>query len=129
MATYNPGANGNYLSEKDCLKTGMTILRRSTRRVGVTNNGTSNGKWETALPLPQLLKEAAKADSFDKFPTSLMSVGKTNDDGNVSIFTSDGVTVYKEEDMVITCKGTPILVRVHSEQGRYSIPLVQRRGQ
>ena len=69
MVTYNSGADGNYLSEKDRLKAGMPILRRSTQRVGVANNGTSNGKWETALPLPQLSKEAVKADSFDEFPT------------------------------------------------------------
>ena len=115
VVTYNSGANGNYLSEKDRLKAGLTILRRSTRRVGVANNGTSNGKWETTLPPPQLLKEAAKADSFDEFPTSLMSVGKTNDNGNVSIFTSDNVTVHKEEDVPITCKSAPILVGVRDK--------------
>ena len=125
MVTYDSGADGNYVSKKDSLKAGMPILRRSTRRVGVANNDTINGKWETTLPLPQLSKEAAKADSFDEFPTSLMSVGKTNDDGNVSIFTRDGVTVHKEEDVLITCKGAPILVGVQDEQGRYSIPLVQ----
>ena len=39
-----------------------------------------------------------------------MSVGKTADDGNVSIFTKDGVTVYKEEDVLITCHRKLILV-------------------
>ena len=40
---------------------------------------------------------AAKADTVDKFPTSLLSIGQTADDGNVSIFTKEGVSVYKEE--------------------------------
>ena len=52
---------------------------------------------------------------FDKFPTLLMSVGKTNDDGNVSIFASDSVTVHKEEDVLITCKGAPIVIGVRDE--------------
>ena len=41
MVTYDSGADGNYLSEKDRLKAGMPILRRSPRRVGVANNGTN----------------------------------------------------------------------------------------
>ena len=72
---------------------------------------------------------AAQADTFQDFPTSLMSVGKTNDDGNISIFTSDGVTVHKEQDVLITCKGEPIFVGIRDEQGRYRIPLIQKRGQ
>eukprot|EP00970_Alexandrium_tamarense_P000002 scaffold1_cov149-Alexandrium_tamarense.AAC.2 len=36
-----------------------------------------------------------------------MSVGKTADDGMVSIFTHDGVTVFKEDDVLITCKDKP----------------------
>ena len=129
MLTYDSGADGNYLSEEDRKKAGLPILRRSTKSVGVANAGTSRGKWETELPIPQLSKKAAKADSFNDFPTSLMSVGKTNDDGNVSIFTKDGVTVHKEQDVLITCKGTPILIGVRDERGRYRIPLVQRRRQ
>ena len=58
-----------------------------------------------------------------------MSVGKTNDDSNVSIFTKDGVTVHKEQNVIIMCKGTPILIGVRDERGRYRIPLFQRRGQ
>ena len=127
MATYDLGADGNHVSEKDRLKAGMPILQRSTRRVDVTNAGTSEGKRDTALQLPTFSKETAKADSFGEFPTSVMSVGKINDDGNVSIFTKDGVTVHKEEDVLITCKGAPILVGVRDERGRYHIPLVQRR--
>ena len=58
-----------------------------------------------------------------------MSVGKTADDGNVSILTKDGVTVYKEEDVLITCERNPILVGNRDERGRYLIPLTQDHGQ
>ena len=58
-----------------------------------------------------------------------MSVGKTADDGNVSIFTQDGVTVYKEEDLLITCQRNTILVGKKDERGRYRIPLTQDHGQ
>eukprot|EP00970_Alexandrium_tamarense_P007190 scaffold1267_cov128-Alexandrium_tamarense.AAC.2 len=54
-----------------------------------------------------------------------MSVGKTADDGMVSIFTHDGVTVFKEDDVLITCKDKPILIGVRDARGRYRIPLVQ----
>jgi hypothetical protein len=58
-----------------------------------------------------------------------MSVGKTSDDGTISIFTKDGVTIHKETDVLIKCKGEPILVGVRDEYGRYRIPLIQQRGQ
>jgi hypothetical protein len=58
-----------------------------------------------------------------------MSVGKTADDGTISIFTKDGVTVHKEQDVLITCKGEPILIGVRDERGRYRIPLLQQKGQ
>ena len=57
-------------------------------------------------------KGGAKAGSFDEFPTSSISVGKTNTDGNVFIFTKDGVTVHKEDDLLVTCKGATIVVGV-----------------
>ena len=50
-----------------------------------------------------------------------MSVGKTADDGNVSIFTRNGVTVYKEEYVIITCQRKPILIGNRDECGRYRI--------
>ena len=57
-----------------------------------------------------------------------MSVGKTADDGNVSIFTQDGVTVYKEEDLLTTCQRNTILVGKRDKRGRYRIPLPQYHG-
>ena len=60
----------------------------------MSNDGACNGKYINTLILPQLSNRAAEADTFEEFPTSLMSVGKTSGDGNVSIFTKDGVTLY-----------------------------------
>ena len=58
-----------------------------------------------------------------------MSVGKTCDDGTISVFTKRGVTVHREEDVLITCKGEPILIGVRDKQGQHWIPLMQHRGQ
>jgi hypothetical protein len=44
-----------------------------------------------------------QADTFQDFPTSLMSMEKTSDDGTVSVFMKEGVNVFKEEDVLITC--------------------------
>ena len=72
-----------------------------------------------------------QADTFQDFPTSLMIVGKMADDGTVSVMTKEGVNVFKEEDVIITCKGEPILINigVRDSHGRYRIPLMQQRGQ
>ena len=57
-----------------------------------------------------------------------MSVGKTSDDGNVYIFTDEKGQFYKEADVLITCRGKPILIVKRDERGRYHIPLMQTRG-
>ena len=57
-----------------------------------------------------------------------MSVGKTSENGTISIFTKDGVTVHKEQDILITCKGKPIRIRIHDNKGHYCILLMQQRG-
>ena len=82
MITYDSGADGHYMSEDDRAKLRLPILRASTKRVGVANGAASKGKVVTKLPFPQLSDEAAEADTLDEFKTSLMSVGKTADDGN-----------------------------------------------
>jgi hypothetical protein len=41
-----------------------------------------------------------------------MSVGKTADNDTVSVYANDGVNVFKEEDVLITCKGEPILIGI-----------------
>ena len=58
-----------------------------------------------------------------------MSVGKTANDGTISVFTKTGVMVYKEQDVLITCKGKPILIGVQDKRGQYQIPLMQQWGQ
>ncbi|EED95555.1 predicted protein [Thalassiosira pseudonana CCMP1335] len=123
--TYDSGADGHYISETDRRQAGLPILRRSTKQVGVANGNISRGQHVTELPIPALSKQAKQADTFPDFPHSLMSVGKTADDGMVSIFTHDGVTVFKEDDVLITCKDKPILIGVRDARGRYRIPLVQ----
>ena len=102
LVTYDSGADGNYISEKDRQKLGLLILRISAKKVGMANGDTCRGKYVTALPFPQLSEKAAEADTFNDIPTSLMSVGKMADDGNISIFTKKGVSVYKEEDVLIS---------------------------
>jgi hypothetical protein len=41
-----------------------------------------------------------------------MSMGKTSDGGLVSVFKKEGANVFKEEDVLITCKGKPILIGI-----------------
>ncbi len=126
MITYDLGADSHYISEKDCGKAGLPIIRKSTRRVGVANGEVSQAKFVTQLPFKDLSARATQADTFQDFPSSLMSMGKTANDDKISIFTKDGVTVHKETDVLITCKGEPILIGVRNERGRYRIPLIQR---
>jgi hypothetical protein len=102
MVTYDSGADGQYISKKDQCKAGLPILQTSTQKVGVANGGTSNSKYVTQLPFQQLSAQAMQADTFQDFHTSLMSVGKTADNGTVSVFTKEGVNVFKEEDVLIT---------------------------
>lgn len=129
MITYDSGADGHYISEADRRAARLPCLAPSTKRVEVANGNISYGTNRTKLPFEHLSPTAKEADSFTDFPSSLMSVGKTADNGTVSIFTKDGVTVHKEEDVLITCRGTPIFVGVRDEHGRYSIPLTQQKGQ
>ena len=56
-----------------------------------------------------------------------MSIGKVNNDGNISIFTQDNVTFYNKEDVLIICRGKPILVSACDNKGQYRIPLDQRQ--
>ena len=123
------GADDNYLNETDRAKAHIPILRKSTKQVNVADRGTSTATNVTPLPISRLSKAAAEAHTFEYFPTSLLSVVKVNDDGNVSIFTKKGVTVHKEEDVLITAKGHLVMISKRDERGRYQVPLVQQRGQ
>ena len=125
--TYDSGADGHYISEQDRKTAGLPILRPSRKRVGVANGDVSLGSNVTTLPIPHLNPAVTEADTFDDFPHSLMSVGQTSDAGTISVFTKEGVTVHKETDVLITCKGEPILIGVRDMHGRYRIPLVQNK--
>ena len=104
-------------------------MRVSANKLGVANGGACNGKYVTKLPLPRIPNKVAEADKFKELLTSLMSVGKTADYVNVTIFTREGVMVYKEENVLITCQRKPILISKRDEHGRYRIPLTQDHGQ
>ena len=114
--------------KSDRIWLGLLILRAPKRRVGVKNGGTTKGKYVKSLPFPQLSKEASDTDTFKEFPTLLMSVGRTADDSNVSIFNKKDVKEYKEKDVVSTFRGTPILIGRRDERGRYRIPLMKTPG-
>ena len=117
VITYDSGSKGNYLSKKDLVKAGLLILRPSTHMVGVANGGTSQAQHITQLPFHKLSARARQADTFHNFPTSLMSVGTTSNEGTISVFTKTGDTVFKEEDVLITYKGKPILIGVRDKRG------------
>jgi hypothetical protein len=97
--------------------------------VGVANGGTSQAQHVTQLPFHKLSAQARQEDTFQNFRTLLMSMGKTSNNGTILVFTKTGVTVFKEEDVLITCKGKPILIGVRDGRGPYQIPLMQQRGQ
>ena len=128
MITYYSGADNHYMSEADRIILELPILRPSHKRVAVANGGMSEVKYVTRLPFPQLSTTTAEADTFEELPSSLISVGKTSDDGNVSICIDEKVQVYKESDVLITCRGKPIPISKWGEHGRYRIPLIQTRG-
>jgi hypothetical protein len=126
---HDSGADRHYVSEDNRKEACMHILRSSNKNVKVANGDTCKAKNVTQLPFPQLSKRATTADMFTNFPTSLMSVGKTSDDGTISIFTKTGVTVHKETDVLIRCKGALLLIGAQDKHGQYRIPLIQKRGQ
>ena len=72
MITYDSGADGNYISKRDCVKAGLPILGQSSRKVRVANGGTSQAKQVTRLPFHKLSAQAQQADTFQDFPTSLV---------------------------------------------------------
>ena len=122
---YNSGTDGNFSTEELQKETSLKILRKSTKRVLVVDGHVNKGEQKVELPFEGLSTKARTGDTFKQFRESLMSVGKVNDDGNISIFTKDNVTVYKEEDVLVTCKGQPIFIDIRDKNGRYRIPLDQ----
>ena len=127
-AILDSGADAHYISEDDRQEAAMPIIGDSTKIVGVANQGSSKGKHKTKLNFKDLSDRAREADTFEDFKNSLLSVGRLADDGLISIFTKDGTAVFKEEDVLITCRGKPIIVGKRDNSGRYRVPLVQQQG-
>lgn len=88
-----------------------------------------HGNHERVLPLCNISPPAAQADSFIDFSNSLISFSHLADNNTISIFTKIGLSVHKEQDVLITCQGKPILIGVHNEYGCYHVPLVKHKGQ
>ena len=105
--TYDSGADDNYVSERDRKAAGVPILRKSTKRVSLANGDMCKASNVTRLPFPQLSDRVSIADTFNNFPTSLMSVGKTADDGTISIFTKTGVMFTKRQMCLYGAKMHP----------------------
>jgi hypothetical protein len=122
MLTYDSGANEHYTSKQDQCKASLHILGPSTQWVGVVNGGRSKAKYVARLLFCKLFAQLMQADTFQDFPSSLMSIGNTANNGTVSVFTKEGVNVFKEEDVLITCKGKPVLIGIRDNQRQYQIP-------
>ncbi len=125
LVIYNSGVDGHYITKTDQVQAQLPILRKASKRVAAANGETCKAKFVTHLPFHMLSTSAKQAKTFTEFSHSLMSVGQTANNCMISIFTKEGVTVHKEQDILITCKGKPILIGVRNNHGRYSIPLVQ----
>ena len=124
---YNSDAGGHYPIKELQKESRLKVIRKSTKRLLVADRHVNKGKQQVELPFKGLSISAWTSDTFERFRESLMSVGKVNKNGNISIFTKDNITVYKEVDVLITCKGKPILVGIHDENEWYRIPLDQRQ--
>ncbi len=129
LIIYDLGADGHYITKTDQVQAQLPILQKASKRVAVANGETCKAKFVTHLSFHTLSTSAKQAKTFTEFLHSLMSVGKTANNGMISIVTKEGVTVHKEQDIIITCKGKSILFGVRDEHGRYRLPLVQQHGQ
>ena len=92
---YDSGADRHYITKEDRKQAQLPILRKSSKKVNVANGKTCKAQFVTQLPFQTMSMSARTADTFKEFPHSLMSVGKTADNGMISIFTKSGVTVHK----------------------------------
>ena len=127
--SYDSAADEHYIKETDRKAFGLPILRKSNKRVQSASKNISSGINVTRLPIPNLPTKATTADTFNNWSSNLLSVGRVAEADTISVFTKRGVKVYKEHDVLITCKGEPILIGKRDAKGQYRIPLVQRKGQ
>jgi hypothetical protein len=125
--TYDSGAYGHYFNGADRQAAGLPILRPSSKQVAVANGQLSMAKHESRLSLTVFSPMPRKRTCSTISHKSLMSAGKVSDNGTISIFTRDGVTVHREEDVLVTCKGAPLLIGVRDEHGRYRVPSSETR--
>jgi hypothetical protein len=87
LVIYNSGADGHYITKTDWVQAQLPILRKASKRVAVANGETCKAKFVTHLPFHTLSTSAKQAETLTEFSHSLMSVGKTANDGMISIFT------------------------------------------
>ena len=123
---YDSGADGHYITKEDCKQATLPILRKLSKKVNVANGKTCKAKFITQLPFQTRSTTARTADTFTEFLHSLMSVGKTSDNGIISIFKKKGVMVHKEQDVLIRMKGKPFLIGFQYDHGQNRIPLIQQ---
>eukprot|EP00984_Skeletonema_dohrnii_P011431 scaffold4568_cov78-Skeletonema_dohrnii-CCMP3373.AAC.1 len=128
MASYDSAADAHYVAAKHQDELLLPILRLSTKMVTVANGQPEKGEYRTRLPIPNVPPEVAEADTFKNFQNTLISVGQMANAGCISIFHRKGVDVYKEEDILITVKGKPVMMGIRDEHGRFKIPLVPAKG-
>ncbi len=127
-ASYDSAADGHYTTEVDRAILNMPILRPSSKRVAVANGGVETGINRTVLPLPDSIPfKTREGDSFSSFTNTLISVGRMADAGFTSIFNKDGVQVVKDEDVLLTLKGKPVMIGIRDNNGRFKIPLVAHK--
>ena len=107
MVIYNSGADGHYITKDEQKQAQLPVLSRSSKKVNVANGKTCKAKFTTQLPFQSLSTSAWAADTLTEFLHSSMSVGKTANNGTISIFTKSGVTVHKGQDVLIQMKGNP----------------------
>ena len=96
---YDSGADGHYLTEATQKAAGLAILGELTKQVIVVEGTISKGVHQVRLPFKRLSPKVNEADTFKQFNNSLLSVGMVKDNGNISIFTSDGVTPFTKKKM------------------------------
>ena len=101
MITCHSGEDMHYMSGRDMKQPGLPILMTASKKFAVANRDTYAAKYVTQLPIPNMLQQAAEADTFDEFLHSLMRVGLTVNAGTMSIFTKEYVYVYNDSDMLI----------------------------